>query len=65
MIERDDTSNSEKHDASTRADVGDVESAGETTAAATLGGDTTDPEPVGAHTRVKVEGDDEAEESDA
>ena len=38
--------------------VGDVESAGETTAAATTGGSSTaDTRPVGADTLVRVEGD--------
>ena len=35
-------------------DVGDVETAGETTAAATAGGNTTVEKPVGAETLVKV-----------
>ena len=39
---------------STRGGVGDVESAGETTAAATLGGTNEHAKPVGADTLVKV-----------
>jgi hypothetical protein len=37
--------------------AGDVEQAGETTAAATIGGDTAADKPVGADTLVEVEGD--------
>lgn len=42
--------------------VGDVEAAGETTAAATIGG-KTDDRPVGADTLVKVEGDPDINQS--
>lgn len=34
--------------------VGDVETAGETTAASTVGGDTTSAKPVGSDTMAKV-----------
>ncbi len=38
-----------------RGVAGDVESAGETVAADTIGGDTTDRRPVGADTLVRVD----------
>lgn len=49
----------ESHDARARAEaerggVGDVETAGETTAAATIGGNNASVKPVGAGTLVKV-----------
>lgn len=48
---------------STAGGAGDVESAGETTAAATLGGTNDHAKPVGADTLVKVaETDDEADD---
>ena len=54
----------EKRDAAERGDeattktVGDVETAGETTAAAVVGGDEDNAaRPVGADTQVRVEGD--------
>lgn len=43
--------------------VGDVESAGETTAAATAGGSPESERPVGADTMVKVEQPDGEQES--
>lgn len=45
------------------SDVGDVETAGETTAIAAITG-PTDTSPVGAETMVKVAGDTDAKESD-
>lgn len=46
------------HDEESRGEVGDVEAAGETTAAAAIEG-PVDERPVGAETRVRVEGDEE------
>ena len=55
MIEPDETNDDATPDGSTReGGVGDVESAGETTAAATTGGSTAETRPVGADTLVKV-----------
>lgn len=57
------TERADEHAAQTGAtdsEIGDVETAGETTAAATLGGDTSDQRPVGADTLVKVAGEPEA-----
>lgn len=38
-----------------RGGAGDLESAGETVAADAVGGDTTDPQPVGADTLARVD----------
>ena len=56
MKEPDQTPDGATPAVSTRGDVGDAETAGETTAAAAaaINGGTTDPRPVGADTLVKV-----------
>lgn len=53
MIEPDETNNNAAQADSTEGDVGDVESAGETTAAVAISG-PTDTRPVGADTLAKV-----------
>lgn len=53
MSEHDEASDDAGRPASTRGDVGDVETAGETTAAAAIKG-PTDTRPVGADTMVEV-----------
>lgn len=45
----------ETHDEARAGGVGDVETAGETTAADAVGGDTTDRRPVGADTLARVD----------
>jgi hypothetical protein len=47
----------DRRDAATAASGDEVEAAGETTAAATVGGDNDVARPVGADTQVRVEGD--------
>ena len=55
MMASDETDKDATRDGPTReGDVGDVETAGETTAAATVGGSPADTRPVGADTLVKV-----------
>jgi hypothetical protein len=47
----------DRRDGATAAAGDEVESAGETTAAATIGGDNDNAKPVGSDTQVRVEGD--------
>jgi hypothetical protein len=54
MKERDETGEGTARVGATEGGVGDVETAGETTAAATVGGGSGETKPVGADTLVKV-----------
>lgn len=63
MIEQERTADDAAQTDSTRDKVGDVETAGETTAAATISG-PPDTKPVGADTMAKVGGISEYEEKD-
>jgi hypothetical protein len=55
MKESDETNDDTTPDDSAQGDIGDVETAGETTAAAAITG-PTDTSPVGADTMLKVDG---------
>ncbi|HEX8161695.1 MAG TPA: hypothetical protein VF538_07475 [Pyrinomonadaceae bacterium] len=59
MTDRDEKRGDAARGSSTEGDVGDVESAGETTAAAVAPTSDANAKPVGEGTRVKVAGDED------